>query len=698
MRSSLFARRVTAAQQQHQTATAQRRFQASAAASPAVPTLDHLPKELRYYVDFDRTDQDLHFELLEEANLKHGVFLNVPPQLPPEGTPPTVPEVIMGALTAARLESLAALAYPPTHAPPPFETCGTRGIDNILIQQQGGGKATATASSSSLTPEDAKVPKAAEPEEAPQRRPIDPEAKFHCTLCHKSFKGRIAADHHASYAHDGALLGASIAAGPGEGEFVTMPTAAKQAPAAVPSGRSGRLTPAAAAPATSTPAPAAGGLEAVKKKVEYTTAELALPEEADIEAMLKGVWDDMGVKLKVKDFKESTAIVAGIADKRPPPGSEHLKPSFSATPMGVAPGIKKVVASKGAQPLNDQGRIMTNKEMAARFPNPFGDADLFADFEEDDNLNPFLPVATPSPKSAAAAASSTSDGSAASKKGADIDGGVKLMGASRAGAKPTTAAVRPANSIDLTHCGNSAILAKKLTCHLCQSTFRLLDSLHSHYEDEHDMAMPDEVLRASLAVSTTAPLYADKIPPARAEAMKAAEGGAAAGGDESGGAAGEGEGGYLVGSGGGSDGGASAVAAPVPIESADIAIHLRAQSNTVLLGTIVEVKRGFVKTHAVLQLIVKICHETSSDEKQAKEKEGADASSSSASETELITVRCYGDGFNAGLYQSEVRVGSQVMVNGTLRLNRRLDKISNRVHAYPYVLVMMPQGSIQLIE
>ena len=46
----------------------------------------------------------------------------------------------------------------------------------------------------------------------------------------------------------------------------------------------------------------------------------------------------------------------------------------------------------------------------------------------------------------------------------------------------------------------------------------------------------------------------------------------------------------------------------------------------------------------------------------------------------------------------QVKVGTCVLANGCLRLNRRLDAVSKRSHAYPFVAVAPPLGSIHVVD
>ena len=499
--------------------------------------------------------------------------------------------------------------------------------------------------------------------------------------------------------------------------------------------------------------------------------------------MLKSIWDVLGKKLVGEAYKDTSSTVEGIADKRPPPGSE--KASLSATPAGAAPGIRALrTATTAGIPLNANGKPMSAQEMSARFESPLGDVD-FGDFDPDEDLkNPFLsPEAVQKLQArrsvsvvealmkqvllqheriiilqggrSAANAKGPGDTStvvsavnkvlAANKDHKDIDG-EHLVSALKhlhvdatvvetviadslaqdrsIGAKPALA-VSPAATIaakkaadtafgsaflnaakakvladqqdggnssrspaltSSTHSVATSVPKGKMACLECGSTYRLLDALQDHYEDAHGMELPDELLTKYMNVSPATDLYEGKYTANAGESTSAA----ASGGAASGSSATSGSGGAAGSSSGGDDD--DGLKIPTPIEEKDVSLHVRAATNTVISGAIVEVKHGFIQNHAVCQIVVKTTHsasDTSADDNAA----AADA------DIELFTVRCFGDEFQqTGVFGQQLQVGANVVANGQLKLNRHMDSVSNKVHAYPFVSVASPCGFVQLLD
>ena len=539
---------------------------ASAPSSPAEeePSSSPLPKELRFYRDFEVTEKDYHYLLLSEANVKHGVFMNVPPQLPPKIDPPSVPVVILPAAQQARLSGLQ-LAYSPMHGPPPLNTAGTRGLQDIL---------TITTSTKVVS---APSVESASGEKRVLRRAVEPDKRFHCSLCGKPFRILQSAQLHIQEIHRGQ---ATVAEGPGIGEIIPMENE-KSSPQPSPTAK--------------------GGPKVLKEVSTKAKAGLRLPEEGDIDALLCEVWDVVGKKMDDKSFVMFSETVVASADNRREGDPGDLKPSLRATPEDAAPGVKRLAA---VTPRN----ALHIKQMSARFSNPFGDKT--ETFEEDNEPpNPFV----------------------LEKDLGDV--------------------LASSPSIE------AAADAKIFECHVCFKRFRIRDSLLDHYLDVHDMEpsldeLPQGASRSALYASTRKMLQADGQICSK-EGLNDD--------DESKSGATEG--------------------IPPPLHETEVSVHMSACSNTVIIGEVVDVQKGFLGSNKVTQLVVKV---------------GEDEEPSSLTQSEWITVRVFGDSLSFVL--DSVRSGSSVMVHGSLRMNRRVDAAVKRSHAYPYVQVVPPLGSILVVE
>ncbi|CAC9437933.1 Mitochondrial_protein_81 [Leishmania infantum] len=252
-----------------------------AAVAPQPPSPQGVSPELCFYETFILSDVDVHLTLLEEAHYKHGVWLNVPPQLAPSVPnvgPPAVPEPIYPSAQRERLAAMTAamtavqnkrgrgasgggcatdaelivepscLAYRPTHDPPPFSTTGTRSL-RIPEQRRAAAEAAAPSTSdavsrvsppapSSVTASAAEASFAegttttttrsmhAEVQTVAIRMPVVPSMLYHCSACSRPFRRRQAAEEHVQQRHEsrGNCSGASAAAvvmeGPGPGEII----------------------------------------------------------------------------------------------------------------------------------------------------------------------------------------------------------------------------------------------------------------------------------------------------------------------------------------------------------------------------------------------------------------------------------------------------------------------------------------------
>lgn len=208
---------------------------ASSAGDAAAAADSPPPAEAVFYTLFEVADVDLHLQLLREAHYKHGVWLNVPPQLAPSGShinpPPAVPEPMYPAKQQARLaamapppvlpdavrrgvavigakSSMSVLAYAPTHDPPPFASTGTRALW-VPEQSWTANEEATTELESSLphhrptTTGTAAAAATVEMQAVPIRTPPDADARFHCSLCGRGFRREEAAQQHVQERHAG---------------------------------------------------------------------------------------------------------------------------------------------------------------------------------------------------------------------------------------------------------------------------------------------------------------------------------------------------------------------------------------------------------------------------------------------------------------------------------------------------------------
>lgn len=557
--------------------------------------------------------------LLEEAHRKHGVYLNVPPQLPPVGTPPEVPDVIFCEKQSARLRSLK-LQYAPTHGPPPLSTTGTRGLADMLAEEDARVKKASDVQSSSSSPavtsgaagvagaSTTPTDVSSENVTSVRRRPVEENNRFHCSLCAKSFRIRLSADHHIRELHS--TTDATVLDGPGPGEIMV-----DEAPAAV----------APTVPTVKKP------LEAVvKPAVEYKKlVAIPIPSEEEIDALLLQVWDAAG-SARGGDFTPIAEAVAGVADNRKPLSELDLAPSIRATPEGAAPGVKRVVSATAT------GKFTPIKELSARFANPFGESEeakLLA-LLKDEPINPFLPL-------------------------------------QESPCEPSSGLVAGTPSLE------AARKARPYQCPLCKTApFRLLDALADHLETDHEVEMSTEEILASqdaIAVSRN-PYVVQKDPVdqsvASPSASQLSDQNAASGDIVA----------PLP------DGVSPDVIPPTPPTEDEVSVHLRASSNTVIVGEVVDVQSGFLKARRIIQYVVKTssCNTTEAS---------ADAS---GQQDEFIVVRVDADGLK--FTTDAIKSGMWVMVHGSLRMNRHTDDASRRLHAYPYVQVAAPLGTIMTIE
>ncbi|ESL10292.1 RNA-editing complex protein MP81 [Trypanosoma rangeli SC58] len=694
------------------------------ACAPAPTSFAGEARELQFHGVFLFDETDVHFLLLTEAHKKHGVLLNVPPQLSPSGEPPAVPEVMLPAAQLERMRGMK-LAYEPTHLPPPLHTAGTR---QLVICDAFPTVATVVAVKPAATSAHAATTRGMAGKGGTstatlvRRLPPDPTMRFHCTACGKAFRLEFSAEHHVKLKHP-AESRAAVAAGPGEGEVIeeaaaTIVTAAAAAAAVTPVAETkstatgavekGGTTASDIAAAGSAGAASGVGISAVK--TPYSKAVLTLPSEELVDELLKEVWDavaahrdDLPKQNDPNAYVPFHTVVEGTADRRKEMEA-NAKPTARATPEGAAPGIKKPGMLSGGSTTAPRsaaaGRNLPIKELVKKYPNPFGDSPNAVLQElEKEPTNPFIPqeelaaqlqVARETQPLAATATADASSADAAAVGGEEEELKKRLRMSRPSLARsaslrrfvcPLCAEVQQKKSET---CGETAV-----------PSFRLLDALFDHVESAHEgEELTEAQLHALYAIQRRSALHAP--PPSL-------DGGA--------GGAGENAGHFSADVFKGNDAGGGSqeetihdlkvaslpetlqkAVPPAAVEHQALQVHLRAGSNTVLLGRIADVQHGFLGTVAVTQYVLEV------EEEGPAADAGAEGEASlPATESELIVVRCMGDNFPAALLKEQVRLGSTVLVQGTLRMNRHLDNASKRIHAYPFVQVVPPLGCVKVV-
>ncbi|PBJ71635.1 RNA-editing complex protein MP81 [Trypanosoma cruzi cruzi] len=707
-------------------------------------------RELHFHEEFLFEEVDVHFLLLEEAHRKHGVLLNVPPQMSPGGTPPEVPEVVFPAVQLERLRGMQ-LAYEPTHLPPPLHTTGTR---KLIIDDASPMVTVVTKTSIASTPTPTKSATSAKGGGGTailvRHLPPDPTMRFHCTACGKAFRLEFSAEQHVKLKHPSDSK-AAVGTGPGEGEIIeeavatavtpTSPArtakeatskatgAEKGGPSASENGAAGG---AGATESAKTRQPIKdGGLSAAEvstAKMPYDKATLALPSEELVDELIKEIWDDIAARRddipKQNDpnaYVPFNTVVEGTADRRKEMEA-NAKPTARATPEGAAPGIKKPSmlssGSMSAARAQKPGMSVPIKELVKKYPNPFGDSPNAVLQElEKEPINPFIPLeeleaqlqvaretpplaSTPNGVANGIPLGSKTKTSSATASAAFVTG--TSSGRVQDKLKDRLRASRPSLT-------RSAFL-RRFVCPLCAEkkrkkaeaqdsnaipSFRLLDALFDHVESAHEgEELSEEQLHSLYKTQRSSALHApqpsdnsgrgetsdsavdpnthafkdDDTIGMREETIQDAV--KAASLPEM----------------------LQKAAPPAAVEQKALNVHVRAGSNTVLLGRIADVQHGFIGTMAVTQYVLEI------DGENATSNTGDEgAKLSPESEKELIVIRCMGDNFPAALLKEQVRLGSTVLVQGTLRMNRHIDSASKRLHAYPFVQVVPPLGCVKVI-
>ncbi|KAF5218854.1 putative Kinetoplastid RNA editing protein 1 [Trypanosoma cruzi] len=707
-------------------------------------------RELHFHEDFLFEEVDVHFLLLEEAHKKHGVLLNVPPQMSPSGTPPEVPEVMFPAVQLERLRGMQ-LAYEPTHLPPPLHTTGTR---KLIIDDASPMLTVVTKASIASTPTTTKSATSAKGGGGTavlvRHLPPDPTMRFHCTACGKAFRLEFSAEQHVKLKHPSDPK-AAVGTGPGEGEIIeeavatavtpTSPArtaketaskatgAEKGGPGASEHGTAGGVG-AAESAKTQQPSKDGGssGAEVSTAKMPYNKATLALPSEELVDELIKEIWDDVAARRddipKQNDpnaYVPFNTVVEGTADRRKEIEA-NAKPTARATPEGAAPGIKKPSmlssGSMSAARVQKPGMSVPIKELVKKYPNPFGDSPNAVLQElEKEPINPFIPqeeleaqlqVARETPPLA-----STPNGVA---NGIPLGSKTKTSSVTASAASVTgTSSGRVQDKLkDRLRASRPSLTRsaslRRFVCPLCAEkqrkkaeaqdpnaipSFRLLDALFDHVESAHEgEELSEEQLHSLYKTQRSSALHAPQ-PSGNSGTGKTSDSAVdpnthAFKDDDTIGMREE-----TI-----QDAVKAAslpemlqkAAPPAAVEQKALNVHVRAGSNTVLLGRIADVQHGFIGTMAVTQYVLEIDGENATSNTGD---EGAELSPES--EKELIVIRCMGDNFPAALLKEQVRLGSTVLVQGTLRMNRHIDSASKRLHAYPFVQVVPPLGCVKVI-
>ncbi|KAG5487943.1 hypothetical protein LSCM1_08258 [Leishmania martiniquensis] len=133
-------------------------------------------------------------------------------------------------------------------------------------------------------------------------------------------------------------------------------------------------------------------------------------------------------------------------------------------------------------------------------------------------------------------------------------------------------------------------------------------------------------------------------------------------------------------------------------------LHVRSAVNTVLIGTVRDVQEGFLGAARVLQYVLAVRHSSaessgavSADATGSNAAADDDADADEDEDEDLIVVRCVGDLVPSTLLKQQVRLGTTMFVAGSLRMNRNVDTVSRRSHAYPFVQVVPPLGCVRVL-
>ena len=205
-------------------------------------------------------------------------------------------------------------------------------------------------------------------------------------------------------------------------------------------------------------------------------------------------------------------------------------------------------------------------------------------------------------------------------------------------------------------------LLRRFACGACDKAFRILDALVNHYRTKHGTDIPDDLfVKYSMLDKPSVSAFLKPPQPGKSD-----NGGAA---------------------GGAQGGGAAKRIDPLPVIS--LTAHIRTPINMQLVGDIKEIRCGYVQNDPVLQLLIAAVEEPSSPSSEASK---ADA----AAHVEYVTVRCFGT--YGRLIRESLTEGSRVAVTGCLKLNYHVDPISGQSHAYPFVSVVNPYGSVLPLE
>eukprot|EP00796_Vickermania_ingenoplastis_P006240 gene6240-4490_t len=347
---------------------------------------------------------------------------------------------------------------------------------------------------------------------------------------------------------------------------------------------------------------------------------------------------------------ELLAVVTDVSAPRPSASATASATATAstarATPEGAAPSLKRRLTTVGVATRpgsgRDGSRALSVKESSKLYPNPFGAAaDAAAEaakLEEREPVNPFV-------------------GETPVRRGAE---------------------------------GQRRLHFSCPLCSRCGTNFscRVLDRLLDHLEEAHaaeggvDAVHPHELQR----------LYDQQAKPWRHVAGGDVPSPTAAGGPPS-----KRENGSGAPSAGGADAAASAPPPPPsleplpeggartanePLQSEEpLRLHARLPSNAVLRGCVADVQHGFSGKRLIFQCVLEL----------------ADEDAQGPDQREFVVVRYLGEASSCTALRAAVHVGSDVVVSGLLRLDRRIDSCSKRSHAYPMVVVVPPFGFVRAL-
>lgn len=282
---------------------------------------------MTFHKSFVVSSVNYHKLLLEEANRKHDVPLNLPPQLNP-ATDEHRP-VYCDELGRMMQEPERHFAFAPLHGPPP--KVATPG-----------------------EPAPAKsAPPSAEPSLASDAKP------FVCSVCNKAFRLKLSAQQHVEGNHRGEAGAHVIEAGaPAKVQTVASAKGASRGLAALPNPLLQLMAD------VDTPAVEGVSLAPLEAPVVFTP-----PTEAEIDTLLLECWDEVGRAVAGTEYRAASSYIVGnTSAEQAAKDGEHATLSITAS----AASTSLAGATGSANPL--AARLARDAPSTSGFTSPFVNA------------------------------------------------------------------------------------------------------------------------------------------------------------------------------------------------------------------------------------------------------------------------------------------------------------------------------------